>query len=85
LLPYSAGRALVKFYYDVSPKYAEMISKSELSKSVVRGVLWPLLFFVELSIALGFWTALFMMVVLGAVARELLKHMMNSRRVRGAS
>ncbi len=85
LLPYSAGRELVKFYYDISPRYAEMISQSELSKSLVRGILWPLLLFVELSIALGFWTALFMMVVLGAVARELYRHFITSRRVRGAS
>lgn len=85
LIPYSAGRELVKFYYEVSPRYAEMISQSELSKSLVRGILWPLLLFVELSIALGFWTALFMMIVLGAVARELFKHFIISRRVRGAS
>ncbi|QDK44050.1 hypothetical protein DOM22_02180 [Bdellovibrio sp. ZAP7] len=58
LIPYAWGQNFVKTYYKYSPKYAAMISQNETAKIAVRGVLWPLLFFARLSVALGFWFAL---------------------------
>jgi hypothetical protein len=58
LLPYDWGKTFVKTYYKYSPKYAAMISQSETAKILVRGALWPLLFFARMSVALGFWYAL---------------------------
>ena len=58
LLPYDWGKAFVKTYYKYSPKYAAMISQSDTAKVLVRGALWPLLFFARMSVAIGFWYAL---------------------------
>ncbi|UYL10149.1 hypothetical protein B9G69_006095 [Bdellovibrio sp. SKB1291214] len=58
LLPYSWGKTFVKTYYKYSPKYAALISQSETAKVLVRGALWPLLFFARMSVAIGFWYAL---------------------------
>lgn len=58
LLTHSLGRSFVKFYYKHSPFYARMIADSEIAKSVVRAVLWPLLIFARLSVNLGLWTIL---------------------------
>ncbi|MGZ3773841.1 MAG: CFI-box-CTERM domain-containing protein [Pseudobdellovibrionaceae bacterium] len=58
LLPHSWGRAFVKFYYKHSPFYANQIAKSEFTKSIARGALWPLLLFARMCVSLGFWTSL---------------------------
>lgn len=55
LLPFSWGRSFVKFYYKHSPYYANLISQSEVAKTMVRGALWPLLFFARMCVEMGFW------------------------------
>lgn len=58
LLPYSWGKKFVRAYYHHSPKYAALISSSELLRAMARTVLWPLLFFIQMSLQLGIWSAL---------------------------
>ncbi|MGZ3802121.1 MAG: CFI-box-CTERM domain-containing protein [Bdellovibrio sp.] len=58
LLPFPWGRAFVKFYYKHSPFYANLIAQNETAKAIVRGALWPLLYFARMSVSLGFWMSL---------------------------
>ena len=52
------GRSFVKAYYRYSPPVAQTIEKSEFLKSVVRGLLWPLVLFADLALQFGAATAL---------------------------
>jgi hypothetical protein len=54
LLPFPWGRQAVKFYYKYSPKFASMISRNENIRAIVRGTLWPILYFAKTSIHHGF-------------------------------
>ncbi|WP_413291705.1 CFI-box-CTERM domain-containing protein [Bdellovibrio sp. HCB185ZH] len=83
LIPYSWGQKFVKTYYKYSPKYAAMISQSETAKIAVRGVLWPLLFFARLSVALGFWFALAITVFGGLTIWGLYRRLILGQNVRG--
>ena len=47
LLPYKAGRALVDFYYDVSPEIANTIAKQESLKMLVRISLTPVVYMIR--------------------------------------
>jgi hypothetical protein len=53
LLTNSWGKAFVKLYYKYGPIGANWISHSDTLKTVSLGILWPLLLFVKLSLALG--------------------------------
>ena len=47
LLPYKAGRALVNFYYDVSPEIANVIAQQESLKMLVRISLTPVVYMIR--------------------------------------
>jgi hypothetical protein len=50
LLPYGPGRAVVHAYYAVSPPIADVISRSEILRAVVRLTLVPLLSWAALAL-----------------------------------
>ncbi|WP_413576848.1 CFI-box-CTERM domain-containing protein [Bdellovibrio sp. HCB290] len=83
LLPYSWGRSLVKTYYKYSPKYANMIAQNDTAKIAVRGVLWPMLFFARMSVAVGFWYALGFVLLAGLTLWGLYQRLILGRNVRG--
>ncbi|WP_413586241.1 CFI-box-CTERM domain-containing protein [Bdellovibrio sp. HCB274] len=83
LLPYSWGREFVKTYYKYSPKYANMIAQNDTAKIAVRGVLWPLLFFARMSVAVGFWYALGFVLLAGLTLWGLYQRLILGRNVRG--
>ncbi len=53
LMPTAWGTKFVKFYYEHSSMWAQKIRHSEVSRTVVRGFLWPLVGFAALSLELG--------------------------------
>lgn len=66
LLPYGPGRAVVHAYYSVSPPIADVISRSETLRAVVRLTLLPLLSWAALALwspMIGMGLALLPMVV----------------------
>lgn len=67
LMRSEVGRFLTQLYYAHSPKYAKVIADSPILKTGVRGILWTLLLFVELSLRFGL-----MMTVLGSTFAMLL-------------
>ncbi|WP_413583366.1 CFI-box-CTERM domain-containing protein [Bdellovibrio sp. HCB288] len=83
LLPYSWGRHFVKTYYKYSPHYANMIAQSDTAKIAVRGVLWPLLYFARMSVAIGFWYALGFVAFAGLTLWGLYRRLILGRNVRG--
>ncbi len=58
LVPYKWGRKFIKTYYKFSPPMAKWISQHEQAKIVVQGLLWPILGWVYLSLAFGWWGVL---------------------------
>ncbi len=50
---HSWGRTFVEFYYNVSPPIAAYIAEFPILRSVVRGALWPLIYFAQLSLEMG--------------------------------
>ena len=73
LLTNSAGQAFVDWYYRTSPPIADFIAKSEFLKGSVRIMLLPLVGFSALSLQIGlFWSLMLVLLVL-AVAAVLLK------------
>ncbi len=53
LMPTSWGTKFVKFYYENSSMWAQKIRHSEVSRTIVRGFLWPLVGFAALSLEFG--------------------------------
>ncbi len=47
------GTHFVRFYYKHSPKYAQIIAQNNTARLFIRGLLWPLLVFAKLSVAIG--------------------------------
>jgi len=73
LLTNSAGQAFVDWYYRTSPPIADFIAKSEILKGSVRIMLLPLVGFSALSLQIGlFWSLMLVLLVL-AVTAVLLK------------
>lgn len=58
LLTHSLGRNFVKYYYQLSPPLAELISQSEILKSITRAFLYPLLGFSYVALHYGILVAL---------------------------
>lgn len=58
LLTNSFGKWFVRNYYAYSPPMADMIAHSEVLKIITRGVLYPILGFAKLALAIGFWLSL---------------------------
>lgn len=83
LLPYSWGRSFVKFYYKHSPFYANLIAENEVTKSIVRGALWPLLFFARMTVNMGFWFSFVLLSLSVASLYILFRNRVFKRRFRG--
>jgi hypothetical protein len=66
LLTNSAGKAFVDFYYRTSPPVAQFIAKNEFLKGAVRIGLMPVVGFSALSLQVGvFWTLMLVIAMLG--------------------
>lgn len=73
------GTHFVKAYYQFGPPVAEFIAQSEGLRMVSRGLLWPLLFVVQLILRFGFVSAFFgLMGCLGAIVLGR-KHLVNKK------
>lgn len=69
LLTNILGTHFVKSYYHFGPPVAEFIAQSEVLRTIVRGLLWPLLFVVQLILRFGFMSAFYTLIgCLGAIA-----------------
>lgn len=64
LLTNSFGKSFVKAYYKFSPPLANLISQSEVLRSITRAALYPILGFSYLAIHYGFLAALLTLMVL---------------------
>lgn len=80
LIPYSWGRAFVKFYYKHSPFYANLIAESEVAKAVVRAALWPLLLFARVTVSVGLWASLAILAFLMISSYVLYSHLIIGKR-----
>ena len=58
LLTNALGKYFVRQYYDYSPPMADMIASSEVLKTIARAILYPILGFAKLALAIGFWLSL---------------------------
>jgi hypothetical protein len=67
LLTNSVGRAFVKEYYKYGPIPAKWIREHDSLKTLSLAMLWPLLLFVKLSLALGVIPALLIVLITGVV------------------
>lgn len=83
LLSNPLGRAFVKTYYKYSPYYAHLIAENEEAKMVVRAALWPLLLFARMSVEIGLWFSLLLMVGVAASVYELYRRVVLGRRFKG--
>lgn len=50
---FSLGKKFIRFYYQNSPPVAEFIAQSDVLRTLVRGVLWPVILFAELALNWG--------------------------------
>lgn len=73
LLPSTVGKYFVKTYYKFSPPLAQFIQNHDWLRTAVRLLLWPLLYFVEMSLAWGLWVTLCISMILIFVTRGLFK------------
>lgn len=83
LLSNPLGRAFVKTYYKYSPYYAHLISENEEAKMVVRAALWPLLLFARMSVEIGLWFTLLIMVGAAASIYEFYRRAFLGKRFKG--
>ena len=72
LLTNAPGRAFVKFYYEVSPKIADVIRERESLKAMTRFLLGPVVLAVNHPTGFAF-TAIFLMVGLIVIGRKLVR------------
>lgn len=77
LLSSALGKILVKTYYRLSPPLAQFISQSDLLRTLTRWVLWPLLWFVEMSLAYGLWVSLCVALILLALGQRFLRVLLS--------
>ncbi|MBC7741886.1 MAG: hypothetical protein H7061_06800 [Bdellovibrionaceae bacterium] len=77
LLTNSVGKVFVKLYYKMSPPIANIISESEILRTITRSALYPVLAFIQLSLHYGLALALLVLAVLLILAvniREMVRH-----------
>ncbi len=65
------GQKFIELYYEHGPKAAASIKKNETLRSMVRGMLWPLLGFVEISLHYGLAWGIFSLLMTLLVLRKL--------------
>jgi len=82
LLQSEWGQSFVRWYYHNSPTYAQKLSQHEAWRFVVRGMLWPLVWFADLALWLGLWPAIAIVVGLLVLLVLTLSWWQESRRVR---
>ncbi len=68
LLTNSFGKTFVHFYNKLSPPIANVIAESDILRAITRTFLYPLLFFVHLSLNYGLIVALFVLAVFLIIA-----------------
>lgn len=81
LLTSSLGKDFVHFYYEHSPKYANIIAKNDFLRASVRAALWPVLGFAKLSVAVGFIPAFMGLMMLMGLASTAVVQVRRSRKV----
>jgi hypothetical protein len=57
LAHFSLGKKFIRFYYQNSPPVAEFIAQHDWLRALVRGALWPIVLFAEISLQWGVWAA----------------------------
>jgi len=85
LLHNKYGAEFVKAYYQWGPQAAELISGSEVLRSITRGVLYPALGFSWVALNYGFWSAslvLLMSMVFCFQLAQKLRQILSSRMAR---
>ncbi len=65
------GKKFIDLYYEYGPEAAASIKKNETLRSMARGMLWPLLGFVEISLHYGLAWGIFSLVMTLLVLRKL--------------
>ena len=55
LLPSTLGQLLVQTYYQTSPPLAAFIRHHSFLKAFIRGVLWPIVWWVQLTLQVPYW------------------------------
>jgi len=83
LLKTRAGRALVRWYYRVSPPLADWIEKDAFLRATVRVMLLPVIGFSALALDIGLFWSLFILLTLGLVAGVVGTKMIQAVRHRG--
>ena len=73
LLNNNWGKQFVKIYYKYSPALAHIISENKFLKTITRWILWPLLAFVEMSLAWGIWVGFCLLLIAFMLAKIILK------------
>lgn len=69
LLPSPAGRLIVEAYYAISPPVAAFIREHPPFKGFMRGALWPIVWWVQLTLQAPYWgVAILMLAVLLTVS-----------------
>ena len=75
LLTNFVGKIFVKFYYQISPAIAEVISGNEYLKMTTRVLLYPAFAFAYLSLKLGFTVSVFVFLFILLAMVKLSQHM----------
>ena len=78
LLNHSWGKTFVRFYYEHSPKYANVIAHNETLRFFARLALWPVLAFVSLALHFGLINALIL--ILAALALPTAFYVLRQKR-----
>lgn len=63
LLPYSAGRSFVDWYYKISPPIANVIAQHEWLRALTRGALMPVVYSIQYPVAAMFVLFFLMMYI----------------------
>lgn len=78
LMNYEWGRVFTKYYYQWGPPAAEVIAEHEILRTIARGILWPIVFLISMSMTYGFFVTVLSMISVLAILFGLTR-LMNSR------